>query len=73
MLAGDRNLLIDGKRAPQGPLTLTTNSLVAWDKDVHVEAGNILFGDGHVDQLSTGRLLESAKVMGVPTNRLLIP
>lgn len=73
ILAGDRNLFINGKREPPGPLTLTTNSLVTWDKDMHRESGNILFGDGHVDKVSTARLLEQVRVMEIPTNRLLIP
>jgi len=73
ILAGDRNLLVNGKRVPPGPLTLTTNSLVAWDKDMHCESGNTLFGDGHVDQLSKAWLLEQVRVMQIPTNRLLIP
>lgn len=72
MLAGDRNIAVASNALPR-ILTLKTNDLVHWTKEMHVEAGNILFGDGHVDQLSTGRLRDAVRWTGQATNRLAIP
>ena len=74
MLSGDRNIspditlatpiLYDNKTTP----TKITKALggiaatkVGWTKVTHVEAGDVLFGDGHVDQDSTGRLREALR------------
>jgi len=72
ILAGDRNIAVGSNALPR-ILTLKTNDPVRWTKDMHVEAGDLLFGDGHVDQLSNGRLREAVRETGMATNRLAIP
>lgn len=37
------------------------NVKIGWTKVIHVEAGDLLFGDGHVDQDSTGRLRDALR------------
>jgi type II secretory pathway pseudopilin PulG len=72
MLAGDRNIAVGSNALPR-ILTLKTNDPVRWTKEMHVEAGDVLFGDGHVDQLSNGRLREAVRDTRMATNRLAIP
>jgi prepilin-type processing-associated H-X9-DG protein len=72
IFAGDRNIAVASNALPR-ILTLKTNDLIHWTKDMHAESGNILFVDGHVDQLSTGRLREAVRKTGLATNRLAIP
>ena len=53
------------------------NNKIGYNKGVHVEAGNILFGDGHVDQDSTGRLRDAIRDVflntGITPMTLLMP
>lgn len=72
MLAGDRNIAVGSNALPR-ILTLKTNDPVRWTKDMHVEAGDVVFGDGHVDQLSSGRLRDAVRDTGMATNRLAMP
>ena len=74
ILSGDRNIAPDITIATPVPYfnaatatkitkTLGTGTAVkiGFTKVTHVEAGNLLFGDGHVDQDSTGRLREALR------------
>src|SRR5262249_22764378 len=69
LLSGDRNISPDVTIAAPVLYNSTTASTkitkalgtgnavkIGWSKTTHVEAGDVLFGDGHVDQDSTGRL-----------------
>ena len=72
VVSGDRNItngLSDNARI----LFLATNSPVGWTKQMHNHSGDIVFGDGHVDQLSDNRLREQVLHSGLATNRLAIP
>jgi hypothetical protein len=73
-LAGDRNLLVNGK-AVTGLLALTTNTPLAWSKEMHVEQGDICMGDGSVQQFSNSRLWQSLRgnEQEVGTNWLAVP
>ena len=73
-LAGDRNLLVNGK-AVTGLLALTTNTPLAWSKEMHVEQGDICMADGSVQQFSNSRLAQSLRSneQEVGTNYLAIP
>jgi len=73
LLAGDRNLMTNGVPVGSCLHVLTTNRKVGWTAQMHNNAGNVLFGDGHVDALSNGRLQELSRSSGEATNRLLIP
>lgn len=57
-LAGDRNILVDGKPAPR-LLSLSTNALLSWSKEMHDGQGEIAMGDGSVQQMSSTRLKSS--------------
>ncbi len=71
-LAGDRNIT-NGSSVQNGILTLTTNQTLGWTEKLHNRAGNLLFADGHVEQLTTPKLREALQNTGVATNRLAIP
>ena len=72
LLAGDRNIT-NGSTGNDRILVLTTNQQVGWTKEIHQQAGNVVLGDGSVQQLSSGRLQETLRDSGVATNRLAIP
>lgn len=73
-LAGDRNILVDGKPASK-LLSLTTNTVLSWSKEMHVEQGNIAMGDGSVQQMSNSRLQQSLRdaLDGVTNDYLAFP
>jgi prepilin-type processing-associated H-X9-DG protein len=73
ILSGDRNLMTNGVPVGSGLVELTTKMTAAWTAQIHKNAGNVLFGDGHVDALSKNRLQEQLINSGVGTNRLLVP
>ncbi len=58
VLAGDRNLLLDGAPLSNVVVSVRSNANVAFDQRIHVNAGNVLLGDGSVQQLSSDRLRE---------------
>jgi len=55
LLSGDRNITNHNPTAA-GPGVLTTNSQIGWTRDLHLDNGNILFADGHVETLDDERL-----------------
>ena len=76
ILASDRNLMGDGLAVSNTVLTLTTNLNAGWDRRIHVEAGNVLLGDGSVQQVSSGRLSEQfrdAAVANPEPQKLVVP
>jgi len=90
MLSGDRNISPDitiatpvlyNSGAQPTKITKALGGIAAtkvgWTKVTHVEAGDILFGDGHVDQDSTGRLREALRDefnnTGIDPIQLLFP
>jgi prepilin-type N-terminal cleavage/methylation domain-containing protein len=92
ILCGDRNISIDVTLAApvllSGTTTKTTitqaqgtaagaNNKIGFTKITHVEAGDLLFGDGHVDQNSNGRLREAIRDVfintGITPMSLLMP
>jgi len=73
LLSGDRNLTINGVAVGPGLLELTTNSALGWTAEMHQEAGNLVLGDGSVQQATTAKLTEQVRHQEIATNRLLIP
>ena len=75
ILAGDRNLILDGKSLEGRIITLSSNANVAFDKRIHREAGNYAMGDGSVQQAGSGRLQEAVRdaALAGSTNTLVIP
>lgn len=72
VLAGDRNLALDGKLLT-GVAALGTNSLLTWTKEMHREKGNIGLADGSVQQVTTELLRQQLKNSGDATNLLVFP
>jgi prepilin-type N-terminal cleavage/methylation domain-containing protein len=72
MMAGDRNLLLDGKELI-GRVELKRGAPLAWDKNMHRLQGNFAHGDGSVQQSSIQRLKDQLEITGVETNILVIP
>jgi prepilin-type processing-associated H-X9-DG protein len=70
LLSGDDNLMVNGKRVQSGILNLHTNDVLAWTKERHQGAGNLLLGDGSVQQATSADLTSIARFA---TNRLAIP
>ncbi|PYJ86566.1 MAG: hypothetical protein DME22_04830 [Verrucomicrobia bacterium] len=73
LLAGDRNLTTNSVPVGAGLLDLTTNVTVGWTAALHKHSGNVVLGDGSVQQFTNARLQEQSAHSGVATNRLLIP
>lgn len=71
-LAGDRNILVNGKPVT-GLVGIHTNLHLSWSKELHVEQGNICMADGSVQQLSSNRLQQSIRDQELPTNYLAFP
>lgn len=70
LLAGDDNLMVNGTDVRSGILNLHANDVLAWTKERHRNAGNILFGDGSVQRASSADLTSTARLA---TNRLAVP
>lgn len=71
ILAGDRNLTNDwtGER---GFLSLDANSYLRWTQELHRYRGNVLFGDGHVEELNHPALRVTS-LNPASTTRLSLP
>jgi prepilin-type N-terminal cleavage/methylation domain-containing protein len=55
VLSGDRNLQTNGVPVQPGLLTLTSNTLLGWTKELHVQNGSVTMGDGSVQQMRSYR------------------
>ena len=80
ILSGDSNLELNGQRLRSTLVMLRTKATLQFDNSRHKDppsgAGNILFGDGSVDQVTSARLRAALFLPGDPTNsvhRWLIP
>jgi prepilin-type N-terminal cleavage/methylation domain-containing protein/prepilin-type processing-associated H-X9-DG protein len=72
VLAGDRNLISDvlGQRSM---LLLDANSPLRWTSGQHQYRGNLLFADGHVEQLGQLSLKVAANRNGTEQARFALP
>lgn len=73
LLAGDRNLTTNGVPLQSGIIELSTNSVVGWSEQLHNSQGNIVLGDGSVQQVATPRLRDQVRTADTPTIRLAVP
>jgi prepilin-type N-terminal cleavage/methylation domain-containing protein len=79
ILAGDRNVSVDGLAAKPGLLTVSTNTVFAWTRtDLHRGGGNLLLTDGSCQQVTSDGLNRAfAYAFGASTNivsaHLVIP
>lgn len=73
-LAGDRNILTDGKPI-HGVFAIVTNNAksFSWSKAIHIDQGNIAMLDGSVQQMSSSRLRQSVPTQDLATNYLAFP
>ena len=71
--SGDCNFEIGGKAAKSGLLCLSTNDPLAWHPPRHGTDGNLLLGDGSVQNVTSHSLSAFSVQTGVATNRLAIP
>ena len=55
LLAGDRNLTINGVDAKGGIVEIHPTDQLGWSKAMHRYSGNVALGDGSVQNLSLGR------------------
>jgi len=58
VLATDRNVLLDGSPLANAIVSFPSNANVTFDDRLHQQAGNVLLGDGSVQQLRSDRLRE---------------
>jgi hypothetical protein len=77
MLAGDRNLQLDGKALKPGLLPLPPRAALDWGPDLHTRVekhpcGMVVFGDGHAEATKAESLVKSSGRWSA-TNRLAIP
>ena len=72
-MAGDRNMATNGVAVGSGLLALTTNAAASWTKEMHFEQGNILMGDGSVQQMNSNRLRAAMADQGIGTNWVVMP
>ena len=77
ILAGDRNLTTNGVDVGPGLLRLGTNMNAGFSGKIHNSAGNVLLGDGSVQQTTSGRFQETVVAAAAAStntiNRLLLP
>jgi hypothetical protein len=74
ILSGDRNLLLDGRSMSNEAVQFGPRTNVAFDRRMHVEAGNVLLGDGSVQMVSNSRLRDPFHDASlVSTNTLVFP
>jgi prepilin-type N-terminal cleavage/methylation domain-containing protein len=73
LLAGDRNLTVNGTPVLPGLLGVTTNMALGWGADMHRHCGNIALGDGSVQQLTDTRSRSQVAQSGAGTNWLAVP
>lgn len=72
-LAGDNNLLLNGKPIPSGRVSISTNAALSFDNTRHNIQGNFVMGDGSVQQLSNPRLQQTLQSAGLPEMELILP
>jgi len=73
LLAGDRNLVVDGVSVGAGLLTLGATNQVGWSAKMHNFGGNVGLADGSVQQVTSSGLLRLIANSGTNVNRLAVP
>lgn len=75
--AGDRNLTTNGSALGPGRHVIAAGSKVGFTEQIHISAGNVLLGDGSVQQGSNGRMnemfQEALDMSGLTTCTWLVP
>jgi len=71
-LGGDRNIT-NGLRPVGGILELSTNYPASWSDGFHWTQGNVLLGDGSVQQFASSRLQEAIRNTAQNSHRIALP
>lgn len=71
-LGGDRNIT-NGRAPINRILELQTNQNIGWTSELHHGSGNVLLGDGSVQQVTSPGVKQLLAGTGLATNRLLLP
>jgi prepilin-type processing-associated H-X9-DG protein len=72
-LAGDRNVSTNSNILSSTLLTISTNIVLQWTRDLHNGAGNVVLADGSVQQLVSGHLKRYPEFGTNESQRLLFP
>jgi prepilin-type processing-associated H-X9-DG protein len=73
LIAGDRNLLLNGNPLINGCYQVSTHQPLSWDKTIHENAGNVSLCDGSVQRVDSAMLQSLRLQQSIPTNWLAIP
>ena len=73
LLAGDRNLTLDGVAVKSPLVAWTTNKALGWTKEMHKDAGSLALSDGSVSQATEQSLTKALRDSGIPTNYFAVP
>ncbi len=73
VLSGDRNLVTNAIAVNPGLAVIRSNQPVAWSKQIHKLAGNVLLADGSVQQTSTSTVSTLFQQTGTNLTRLAVP
>ena len=76
LLAGDRNLTINGVEARGGIVEIHPTDQLGWTKAMHRYSGNVALGDGSIQSLSDSRLGRGGRgavISSLAISRLAIP
>jgi prepilin-type processing-associated H-X9-DG protein len=73
LLAGDRNLMMNGAEAVPGLVIFGPNTPTGWSAKMHNGKGSILFADGSVQKTTPSSLQTFLSRTGTNVNRLAVP
>jgi prepilin-type N-terminal cleavage/methylation domain-containing protein len=73
LLAGDKQLALNGVSARHKLIEVYTNSALSWMKSPHGTIGNVAVADGSVQQVTCSLLRSLVASSQAPTNRLAVP
>lgn len=73
LLAGDRNLMVNGTPATEGLVSVKPTDLLEWMQTMHRGVGNVGLADGSVQMFSNETLQQALRRTGTNLNRLAIP
>jgi prepilin-type processing-associated H-X9-DG protein len=72
LLSGDRNIT-NRARVGSRLVYLGSGAIIAWNKELHSEKGNLGFGDGSVNDFTNSGVPAGAWLRDGSTNRLAVP
>lgn len=73
LLAGDRNLSVNGSPVSNKIIEITGQTIVQWTETLHNQRGNVVLGDGSVQQFSGRMMTERLRRMDGLTNWIVVP